>query len=62
MSYPLSEKECVKVGGHCYELLPEVLCSIPPQYIRVCKHCGHQQIGMEQPDIAWRDAGGKHEV
>jgi hypothetical protein len=34
----LTENECVEAGGHCYEMSPEVLCSIPPQYVRVCKH------------------------
>ena len=52
--YPLTESECTK-GGHCFEVQGSVLTSNPPQYIRICKHCGKKEIGIEQDGIKWRE-------
>ena len=51
----LTEKECLEMGGHCWETLPEVLMSNPPQYQRRCKHCGKTQIGHARESFEWRD-------
>jgi len=51
----ITETECVKIGGHCYETQNCVLTSNPLQYIRVCKHCGKTQIGRAQDDMVWSD-------
>ncbi len=51
----LTEKECEDVGGHCYEISNEVLTSNPPQYTRICKHCGKKQRGVTQEDMRWWD-------
>ena len=56
MEYTLSEKECIKIGGHCYRRSNVVLDSIPPVYVRKCKHCGKIQTGSEQPSIDWHDS------
>jgi hypothetical protein len=57
--YPLPEEACVALGGHCYEESPWVTVAdmIPPYatHWRICKHCGHRQIGKEQPRILWSD-------
>jgi hypothetical protein len=44
---------CIKLGGHCWEMQNSVLLSNPPQYIRICKHCGKKQTGTSQPEIRW---------
>ena len=54
--YPLTEKKCLAIGGHCYRQSNVVLTSNPPQYVRKCKHCGKVQIGVAQPDMRWRDS------
>lgn len=53
--YLLTEKECLKIGGHCYAVSPLVMTSDPPIYERICKHCGHTQHGLEQPSMNWHD-------
>lgn len=50
---PLSEEECLKIGGHCYEMANYVLTSNPLIYVRVCKHCGKKQHGQSQENIRW---------
>lgn len=55
-SYPLTEKRCLKIGGHCYEMDDWILTTNPPIYSRTCKHCGHNQRGTSQPEIAWYDS------
>ena len=47
-STPLTEEECVRYGGHCYERTGVVFASNPPQYPEKCKHCGK--------DMSW-DSG-----
>jgi len=54
--YKLSETACLELGGHCYELQDRVIASAPVQYVRVCKHCGHTQLGIEQPHVDWHDS------
>ena len=39
---------------HCWETLPIVLMSNPPQFKRKCKHCGFEQTGMSQEPVNWR--------
>jgi len=53
--YPLTPKECLKIGGHCYKVSPIVMTSNPPTYERICKHCGNKQWGNQQPDVNWHD-------
>jgi len=50
----ITEEECLKIGGHCWEIQNEILLSCPPQSIRICKHCGKKQIGSQQPSTIWR--------
>ncbi len=51
----ISKEECLKIGGHCYEIDNGVVCTNPPIYHRVCKHCGWVQEGREQPNMKWED-------
>ena len=53
--YLMSKEECLKIGGHCYEVSPMVVLTYPPIYHRTCKHCGHTQQGQPQSDIGWED-------
>jgi len=55
--YPLTEEDCVKIGGHCYEILSSVAYGNPEvtRYTRICKHCGKVQTGVEQDDVRWED-------
>lgn len=52
----LTEDECVKHGGHCFESTGEVLTSDPPQYPETCKHCGKRRIGTPRSPMEYRDA------
>lgn len=51
----MAKKDCLERGGHCYITRPEMIATNPPKHKRVCKHCGHEQIGTVQPGIDWRD-------
>lgn len=53
-TYPLSEKECLKIGGHCFKQEDYVINTNPPTYHRVCRHCGLVEQGGSQPSVAWR--------
>ena len=53
--FPLTEEECLRIGGHCYKVSDYVVDTLPPIYHRVCKHCGHIQHGVEQPKMKWTD-------
>lgn len=53
--YSLSKKQCLKIGGHCYERTNFVIDTLSPIYTRICKHCGHKQEGFEQPSVNWHD-------
>lgn len=52
----LTEDECLKIGGHCYEVGGYDVLTNPPISHRVCKHCGHTQHGVQQPNVRWTDA------
>ena len=54
-AYPLSKKQCLSYGGHCYEDEGFVVLTNPPISHRICKHCGHKQEGRQQPSIQWVD-------
>ena len=53
--YPLTEEECLKIGGHCYKRSNLVIDTLPPVYTRYCIHCGHTQRGQTQDSIGWYD-------
>ena len=53
--FPLSEEECLRIGGHCWARSDFVYDTNPPIYERYCKHCGKVQQGSEQPTIDWQD-------
>jgi len=53
--HPLSEEECVRIGGHCYESDGMVYTSNPPMFRRICKHCGKSQWGRQREDMEWFD-------
>jgi len=55
IKYPLSEEECLKIGGHCWEIDLSIIPTNPPTFIRICKHCGKRQIGRRQEPIIWSD-------
>lgn len=52
-TFPLSESECVKIGGHCYRTSDAVVATNPPIYHRVCKHCGKTQ--QSDMQVQWVD-------
>jgi hypothetical protein len=54
--YPLTEKKCVRVGGHCYKDIPIVHNSIPEIHARICKHCGHGQYLRMEEGAKWQDS------
>lgn len=51
----ISEEECIKMGGHCWEDEDAIGLSLPPVYWRHCKHCGKRQMGRSQDNISWND-------
>lgn len=51
----LSEAECLEIGGHCFVESDVTYLTNPPQFSRICKHCGHRQYGRKQEPIAWED-------
>ena len=51
----LTIEECITLGGHCFVESNEILTTIPPQFKRVCKHCGFTQVGSSQPNVIWRN-------
>ncbi len=53
MREKMTEKECLEMGGHCYEMLDILLMSNPPQSVRKCKHCGKTQHGVPQESMRW---------
>jgi hypothetical protein len=54
-SFPLTEEQCLAIGGHCYVQSKMVIQTMPPTYHRYCKHCGHSQRGYPQEFFAWKD-------
>lgn len=53
----LTEEECLKIGGHCFEMSNVVLATNPPMYQRQCKHCGRVEVGRQQNPIVWAGRG-----
>lgn len=51
--YPLTKGRCLEICGHCYEMEDTVVCTNPPIFHRVCKHCGHRQEGRSHD--YWQD-------
>lgn len=50
----LTEEECVRNGGHCFERTGIALDSIPPQYPEACKHCPKQRVAIPQEPFTYR--------
>ena len=49
----ITEKQCIEMGGHCFESTNQVLTSNPPQFPEICKHCYKKRIGQEQPRMKY---------
>ena len=53
--YPLTEEQCLAIGGHCYIRSNIVVQTMPPTFHRTCKHCGHMQHGRSREGVGWED-------
>ena len=53
--YPLTKEECIKIGGHCFEISNEVVLTNPPIYHRICKHCGYKEEGTQRDSFNWHE-------
>ena len=51
----LTEEECARHGGHCFERTGAMLSSNPPQYPEVCKHCGKGRVAIPREPFEYRD-------
>ena len=51
----ITEEECERIGGHCFERTGLTLTSNPPQYPEVCKHCGKRRVAIPQASFRYRD-------
>jgi len=51
----LSEEECVRHGGHCFERTGVVLTSNPPQYPEKCRHCGKGRRAIPREPFEYLD-------
>jgi len=51
--YPLTEGDCMKIGGHCYVASNIVIATNPPIHTRICRHCGKRQESTTIP--LWED-------
>lgn len=51
----LPEEECVRCGGHCFEVTGEVPASSPPQYRQRCKHCTKERVAIPREPFEYRD-------
>ena len=51
----MTEAECLAIGGHGYVESNIVIATYPERYQRACKHCGHVQFGVRQPQTDWQD-------
>lgn len=54
-STPLTEEECVRSGGHCYERTGDMFMTNPPKHVEKCKHCGKGRIAIPQEPFTYRD-------
>lgn len=52
---PLTEEECVRLGGHCYERTGAMLTSAIPQYPEICKHCKKGRVAIPREPFEYRD-------
>ena len=52
---PVTEEECVRAGGHCYEREGVTLTSNPPQYPERCKHCRKGRVAIPREPYEYRD-------
>jgi len=52
---PVTEEECVRAGGHCYERTGAMLTSSPPQFPEVCRHCRKGRVAIPQEPFEYRD-------
>lgn len=53
---PMTEEDCTRHGGHCFEGTGEALQSSPPQYPEVCKHCQKRRVAVPREPFEYRDA------
>jgi len=53
--FALTKEECLKIGGHCYDMDNKAVLTLPPIYHRICKHCGHKQQGILVAPVEWKD-------
>lgn len=51
----MSEADCVKHGGHCFEDTGTVLTSLPPQYPQECKHCRKRRVAVPREAFTYHD-------
>jgi hypothetical protein len=51
----VTEEECVRMGGHCFERTGICLTSNPPQYPEKCRHCGKGRVAIPQEPWTYRD-------
>jgi hypothetical protein len=51
----MTEEECVRHGGHCYEDTGEATASVPMQFRQKCKHCGKQRVAIPREPFEYRD-------
>ena len=51
----LTEEECVRHGGHCYQRTGVTLTGNPLQYPERCKHCGKGRVAIPQEPFTYRD-------
>ncbi len=35
----MNEKDCLEIGGHCWNKRIKTYFSNPARYVKVCKHC-----------------------
>ena len=52
---PMTEEDCVRHGGHCFERTGAALMSSPPQYPEVCKHCRKRRVAIPQESFRYRE-------
>jgi hypothetical protein len=51
----MSEEECLRYGGHCFEGTGVVLGGVPEQYVQKCKHCGKRRVAIPREGFEYRD-------
>jgi hypothetical protein len=51
----LTEEECVRAGGHCWQRTGVTLTSNPPMYPEVCKHCKKGRVAIPQEPFTYQD-------